>query len=122
MKKTRTKPTKSVKETIETTTMEAKDTKLCPYCAELIKVDAKKCKHCKEMLDHELRNQTRNWSPGVAAVLSFFIPGLGQIYKGQIAEGFFCLILTLIGYFFFVLPGIVIHICVIVGAARVKPD
>ncbi len=26
-------------------------------------------------------------NPGVAAVLSFFIPGLGQIYAGSIGEG-----------------------------------
>lgn len=26
-------------------------------------------------------------NPGVAAVLSFFITGLGQIYNGQIAKG-----------------------------------
>jgi TM2 domain-containing membrane protein YozV len=28
---------------------------------------------------------TRN--PGVAAVLSFFVPGLGQVYNGQIGKG-----------------------------------
>ena len=27
-------------------------------------------------------------NPGVAAVLSFFIPGLGQIYNGEIIPGF----------------------------------
>ena len=27
----------------------------------------------------------RLWSPGVAALLSFFIPGLGQLYKGSVA-------------------------------------
>lgn len=30
----------------------------------------------------------RKWSPGIAAVLSFFIPGVGQIYKRQILGGF----------------------------------
>jgi membrane-bound metal-dependent hydrolase YbcI (DUF457 family) len=33
-------------------------------------------------------------SPGVAAVLSFLITGLGQIYNGQIGKGIFLLILA----------------------------
>lgn len=28
--------------------------------------------------------------PGIAAVLSFFITGLGQIYNGQIGKGILC--------------------------------
>lgn len=32
--------------------------------------------------------------PGVAAVLSFFIPGIGQIYNGDILRGLFWLIIT----------------------------
>ncbi|MGI9862525.1 DUF5683 domain-containing protein [Moorella naiadis] len=30
-------------------------------------------------------------NPGVAAVLSFFIPGLGQIYNGELKKGFLLL-------------------------------
>jgi TM2 domain-containing membrane protein YozV len=36
----------------------------------------------------EMRN------PGIAAVLSFFIPGVGQIYNGKILRGIFWLIIT----------------------------
>jgi hypothetical protein len=32
--------------------------------------------------------------PGTAAVLSFFIPGVGQIYNGKILRGIFWLIVT----------------------------
>ena len=32
--------------------------------------------------------------PGIAAVLSFFIPGIGQIYNGKILRGIFWLIVT----------------------------
>lgn len=32
--------------------------------------------------------------PGVAALLSFFIPGVGQIYNGDILRGVFWLIIT----------------------------
>lgn len=33
-------------------------------------------------------------NPGVAAVLSFFIPGLGQFYTGRFWRGIFWLIVT----------------------------
>ncbi|MBF0169795.1 MAG: hypothetical protein HQK87_01675 [Nitrospinae bacterium] len=33
-------------------------------------------------------------SPGVAATLSFFIPGAGQIYNGMFLRGIFWLIVT----------------------------
>jgi len=32
--------------------------------------------------------------PGVAAVLSFFVPGAGQIYNGSFLRGIFWLIIT----------------------------
>ena len=47
------------------------------------------------------------YNPGVATVLSFFISGLGQIYKGQIAKGllimsvsFASIIITILGAIF----------------------
>ena len=33
-------------------------------------------------------------SPGVAAVLSFFLPGVGQIYNGCFLRGIFWLVVT----------------------------
>jgi TM2 domain-containing membrane protein YozV len=38
-------------------------------------------------------------SPGLAAVLSFFVPGLGQIYNGQIGKGLFLVLLAVLGWF-----------------------
>ena len=32
--------------------------------------------------------------PGVAALLSFIIPGVGQIYNGEILRGLFWLVIT----------------------------
>lgn len=32
--------------------------------------------------------------PGLAGVLSFFVPGLGQIYNGAIFRGIFWLVIT----------------------------
>lgn len=38
------------------------------------------------------------WDPGLAAVLSFFIPGLGQLYKGMFGNALVFFILISILY------------------------
>jgi len=52
-----------------------------------------------------------NKNPGLAAVLSFLIPGLGQIYNGEIGKGFLIVganvlswILTVVFVGFILLP------------------
>ena len=62
--------------------------------------------------------QQRLWSPGVAAVLSFLIPGLGQMYKGRIIRGLLWLLIVLAGYAAFVIPGLVLHfVCILMAAS-----
>lgn len=61
------------------------------------------------------------WSPGVAALLSFLIPGAGQMYKGQIINGIAWLLLVIVGYFMCFIPGIILHLCCIGGAASGNP-
>ena len=63
----------------------------------------------------------RAWSPGVAALLSFLLPGLGQLYKGQPFNGLAWFVITLIGYICLVVPGIILHLCCIVGASMGDP-
>ncbi|MDY9924834.1 TM2 domain-containing protein [Methanosarcina sp.] len=49
-------------------------------------------------------------SPGIAAVLSFFIPGLGQIYNGQIMKGIIFIILaSIFGFLTVVLIGYILY-------------
>jgi hypothetical protein len=50
-------------------------------------------------------------------VLSFFWPGLGQMYKGQILNGFVWMFLVFAGDFFCVVPGSFLHVICIFGAA-----
>jgi TM2 domain-containing membrane protein YozV len=103
----------------------------CAYCAEVISAAAKKCKHCGEFLDSTLRQgrmpaaapqqQQQTWNPGIAAVLSFVIPGAGQMYKGQVGPGIWWLIGTIAGYCAFIVPGVILHVVCIYKAYSDDP-
>jgi hypothetical protein len=114
--------------------------KKCPFCTAEVPADAIKCRYCAEFLDGRNLNpqqpvatvaaatqhvyiQTRvaKWSPGVAAGLSLIIPGLGQIYKTQIFNGLLWMIMVPIGYLFFIIPGLFLHICCVIGASQGDP-
>ena len=108
------------------------ETKKCPYCAEEIHIDAIKCKHCREILNSDLKaerteeyqpliQKERKWSPGIAALLSFLIPGAGQMYKGNVGVGLLWLIFVVAGYFIFVVPGVILHLICIFHAASGDP-
>ena len=52
-------------------------------------------------------------SPGIAAVLSVLIPGLGQVYAGRLLAGAVWFLLTSFFYWAIVLPGFIAHaLCV----------
>ena len=68
-----------------------------------------------------VQHAVAQWSPGVAAVLSFVIPGLGQMYKGQVVNGFVWFLFTALGYICFVIPGVILHLCCVIGAASGAP-
>jgi hypothetical protein len=91
----------------------------CPYCSEPIKYKARKCHHCGEYVDEDLADERapKRYNTGVAAVLSFFIPGLGQLYKGQVLGGLVWWLIVGIGYVCCVLPGIGLHIICLFDAA-----
>lgn len=60
-------------------------------------------------------------SKGIAAVLSFLIPGLGQIYCGRLLRGLIWLIFVIGGYAMLIVPGIILHIFCILDALSL-PD
>jgi TM2 domain-containing membrane protein YozV len=63
----------------------------------------------------------KRWSRLVAMILSLLIPGLGQLYKGQPINGLAWFVLTILGYVFFIVPGLILHFCCILGAAMGDP-
>ncbi|MEI6233359.1 MAG: hypothetical protein WCT04_09915 [Planctomycetota bacterium] len=58
----------------------------------------------------------QRWSAGVAMVLSFLIPGLGQMYKGQLLNGLAWFVIVVIGYIILFVPGLILHLFCIAGA------
>lgn len=65
----------------------------CPRCGYANRYDAQYCGSCSAPMPLEGGAGAVIHSPGLAAVLSFFWCGLGQIYNGQIAKGIVMLVL-----------------------------
>ncbi len=55
-------------------------------------------------------------SPGLAALLSLFVPGAGQLYTGRIVAALLWFLVVTAGYAL-ILPGLVLHLFNIVSAA-----
>ena len=47
--------------------------------------------------------------PGIAAVLSVLLPGLGQVYAGRLLAGALWFLATGIAYWAILLPGFLLH-------------
>lgn len=98
----------------------------CPMCKHKVSAQAYSCPSCghplRESAPVVVHEISPKWNRGIAAVLSFFIPGLGQIYKGQVVGGFVWLVLVGLGYFLFVIPGAILHFFCMLGAAMGDPN
>lgn len=74
------------------------ETKFCHNCGEEIDIKATTCPKCgvlqqdKTMRNGELKN------PGLAAVLSFLIVGVGQFYNGQFGKGIIFMVVQIVNF------------------------
>lgn len=65
--------------------------------------------------------QLQSWNSTTstqAALLSFFVPGLGQMCSGRVPAGLLWMMFTCLGYVCFIVPGIVLHILCVINASR----
>ena len=53
--------------------------------------------------------RARQPSPGIAAVLSVFVPGLGQLYAGRVLAAALWFAATGFAYWAILVPGFVVH-------------
>ena len=63
-------------------------------------------------------------NPLISAILSFVIPGAGQVYNGKAKKGVVIFIVACIGYMLLILPGLVVSLFAIYDAymeAQGKP-
>lgn len=99
--------------------------KKCYFCSEIIHIDAKKCRYCGEFLDPKLRATPplpkQKWSPTTAALLSLLVPGGGHIYRNKPIKGFLWLLFVAVGYSFYLLPGLFLHLVSILFAVMGNP-
>lgn len=49
-------------------------------------------------------------SPGIAAVLSVLLPGLGHVYAGRLAAGAVWFLAVSFGYWAILVPGLLLHV------------
>ena len=72
----------------------ADDEVYCRDCGAVIKERAEICPECG-IRQRDPGTATPEKSPGLAAVASFFVPGLGQVYNGEIAKGLVLMVVTI---------------------------
>jgi eukaryotic-like serine/threonine-protein kinase len=61
------------------------ETKICPYCREVIKIDAVKCKHCQTVLSGPADTLVLDPATGVSVALAAKYEFLGEIGRGGMA-------------------------------------
>jgi TM2 domain-containing membrane protein YozV len=79
----------------------------------------------QQQLQQQQQQQLQQWtntSATQAALLSFFVPGLGQMCSGRVPAGLLWMMFTCLGYVCFIVPGIVLHILCVINAARQPPQ
>lgn len=76
--------------------------KFCSNCGDVIDEKAEICPECGVRITSSQTATQDTKSPGIAAIASFFLPGLGQIYNGQIGKGLLIMVFYIIMIFMLV--------------------
>lgn len=91
--------------------------KFCPECGKSLPSETSQfCDNCGAKINIVSQNVpsesavsvNEEKSPLIAAICSFILPGLGQVYDGKTERGFGIFFGTLIGTFIFLIPGVII--------------
>ncbi len=90
----------------------------CTICNHEVATDAATCPNCGHVLIE--KPEPLGWRPGVAALLSFLLPGLGHMYKGKVGFGILWFLAVVVGYCAYVIPGLFLHL-VCIGSAMTLP-
>ncbi|MBM3292306.1 zinc-ribbon domain-containing protein [Candidatus Bathyarchaeota archaeon] len=78
----------------------ASPTKFCSNCGAQVDARAEICPKCGvRIAPPPITQVAQHKNEGLAAILSFFIVGLGQIYNGQIGKGIIMMILSVFAFF-----------------------
>lgn len=116
--------------------------KYCYECGKKLEEGSEFCSNCGTKISYDNENKFNNRNtrtyepevvvkneknPGLAAVLSFLIIGLGQIYNGEIAKGLILLIVSYLCwalFFLIILPiiALIIWIYAIFDAYNTAKD
>jgi TM2 domain-containing membrane protein YozV len=84
------------------------ETKYCANCGAEIDEKAVICTQCGVAQRSEKTETQKN--EGLAAVMSFFFAGLGQIYNGQIGKGVILIVIQVINFMLmFILIGLLTY-------------
>jgi len=109
------------------------ETKICPNCGAEVPIDANFCPKCGVNFTEPKVSQqaqqpiaqapspvdrSNRKDPILAAILSFIIPGVGQIYVGATTRGVVYIILAIILYLLFIIPGVIFAIYALYDAYR----
>ena len=98
----------------------------CRECGQRVSSEAPTCPHCGVPAPVLLPDgrpaavavATRAYVPravraprdgGLAGVLSFVLPGAGQLYRGKVGRGFAWMFFVVVGYMALIVPGLFLH-------------
>ena len=83
--------------------------KFCPTCGKPLQFENTEiCPSCGVRIPNQSVQYKREKSSGTAALLSFFLTGLGQVYNGDLKRGLLFLIGTFVGLLFLIIPGVIV--------------